>query len=416
MDIFRIQGKKKLSGHVKISGSKNAALPIMCSSLLTGETLHLKNVPDLQDVKFMGKILQHMGGNVSFNNSECEITAKEITPEADYDLVRKMRASILVLGPTLARFGQAKVSLPGGCAIGARPVDMHLKGLEELGAKIEIEQGYVFATADRLRGNRIDLPFPSVGATENLLMASTLARGETLITNCAKEPEIIDLARCLRSLGAIIEGEGTSEIRIQGVDELHGGEHTIMPDRIEAATFLMIAATNAGEISLTPYEPWILKSVEDTLKEIGIDVIHSKDAVTIKKSSAFKNVNIVTEPFPGFPTDVQAQLMTLLCLAEGESVIEEKIFENRFMHVPELIRLGADIRLSGRSALIKGGKSFIGAQVMATDLRASASLVMAALAAEGESIIHRVYHIDRGYEAIEKKLSALGADIRREEQ
>lgn len=416
MDIFRIQGKKELKGHVKISGSKNAALPIMCSSLLTAKPLHLKNVPNLQDVKFMGKILEHMGASVSFNDSDCIITAKSITPEADYDLVRKMRASILVLGPTLARYGQAKVSLPGGCAIGARPVDMHLKGLEELGAKIEIEQGYVFAKADRLIGNKVVLPFPSVGATENILMASTLAKGETLITNCAREPEIIDLARCLKAMGAKIEGEGTSEIRIQGMDELHEGNYPIMADRIEAATFLMIAATNKGEVSLSPYEPWILKSVEDTLKEIGIEIIHTKDAVKIKKASSFKSVNVVTEPFPGFPTDVQAQLMTLLCLAEGESIIEEKIFENRFMHVPELNRLGADIRITGRSALVKGERKFVGAPVMATDLRASASLVMAALVAEGESIIHRVYHIDRGYEAIEEKLSALGANIRREKQ
>lgn len=416
MDIFRINGRAQLNGQVKISGSKNAALPIMCSSLLTAKPLHLRNVPNLQDVKFMGKILEHMGASVSFNGSDCIITANSITPEADYDLVRKMRASILVLGPTLARFGQAKVSLPGGCAIGARPVDMHLKGLEDLGAKIEIEQGYVFATAKRLIGNKVVLPFPSVGATENILMASTLAKGETLITNAAKEPEIIDLARCLKAMGAKIEGEGTSEIRIQGMDELHEGEYSVMADRIEAATFLMIAATNEGEVTLSPYEPWILQSVEETLKEIGIEVIHTKDAVKIKKPSSFKSVNVVTEPFPGFPTDVQAQLMTLLCLAEGESIIEEKIFENRFMHVPELNRLGADIRITGRSALVKGERKFIGAPVMATDLRASASLVMAALVAEGESIIHRVYHIDRGYEAIEEKLSALGANIKREKQ
>lgn len=416
MDIFRIQGGKKLSGRVEISGSKNAALPIMCASLLTPESFRLKNLPDLQDVKFMGKILEHMGCGVNFGNSSCEVTAQNIKPEADYDLVRKMRASILVLGPTLARFGEAKVSLPGGCAIGARPVDMHLKGLEALGAKIEIEQGYVFATAKRLIGNKIELPFPSVGATENLLMAATLAKGETVITNAAREPEIIDLARCLKSMGALIEGEGSDEIRIQGKENLHGTEYTIMADRIEAATFLMIAAICGESMTLSPFDPWILQSVAEVLKEIGIEVIHNSDSVSIKKLHPFKSVNIATEPFPGFPTDVQAQLMTLLCLADGESVIEEKIFENRFMHVPELNRLGADIRISGRSALVKGGRKFVGAPVMATDLRASASLVMAALTAEGESLIHRVYHIDRGYEAIEKKLSALGAQITREKQ
>lgn len=416
MDFFRIRGNKELAGRLEISGSKNAALPIMCASLLTPKALSLKNLPRLQDVLFMGKILEHMGAEVSFGEASGEIRAEKITPEADYDLVRKMRASILVLGPTLARFGEAKVSLPGGCAIGARPVDMHLKGLEDLGATLEIEQGYVKAKAKRLQGNRVTLPFPSVGATENLLMASTLARGETLLCNAAREPEIIDLARCLRAMGAVIEGEGSSEIRIQGVDELHGATYAVMADRIEAATFLMVAAMNSAKVTLSPFEPWILESVENTLREIGVDVLHGQDEVTVKASSGFKSVNIVTEPFPGFPTDVQAQLMTLLCLAEGESVIEEKIFENRFMHVPELIRLGADIRLSGRSAIVKGGRKFIGAQVMATDLRASASLVMAALVAEGETLIHRVYHIDRGYEAIEKKLSAIGADITRERE
>lgn len=413
MDYFSIKTSFPLKGSVKIGGAKNAALPIMCASLLTDGEVHLTNLPDLQDVRFMLKILENMGCDISTCENSARILAIKPKPIADYDLVRKMRASILVLGPLIARFGQAQVSLPGGCAIGARPVNIHLEGLEKLGASIKLEGGYVYAKADRLRGNHIDLKFPSVGATENLLMAASLADGETLITNCAKEPEIVDLAKCLKSMGAIIEGEGTAKISIQGVTQLNKCSHEIMPDRIEAATFMIASAITCGELVLTPYPRWILQSVEDVLIEMGVYIEHSSSGVIIKGREQYHSFNFETLPFPGFPTDAQAQLMALLCFTPGNSKVSETIFENRFMHVPELIRMGAKIRLAGNTAYIKSVDKLIGAPVMATDLRASAALVLAGLKAEGETTLQRVYHIDRGYEKIEEKLSKVGADITR---
>lgn len=413
MDSFIIEGGHPLSGHINISGGKNSSLPILCTCLLTKETVHLKNIPRLQDIDFMLKILSEMGVQNSFENNEVTLTPNKVTPIAEYDLVRKMRASILVLGPLLAHYGEAKVSLPGGCAIGARPIDIHLEGLQKLGAEIFLEAGYVSAKADKLIGADIKLPFPSVGATENLLMASTLAEGTTKIIGAAKEPEIVELAHCLISMGAKIEGAGTDSITIEGVSELGAGNYTILPDRIETATFLIAGAITKSPISVSDYPSWVLLEVEKALEQMGHKLQRENNKVNIIPTENPKPLHIVTEPFPGFPTDVQAQLMTLMCLTPGESSMMETIFENRFMHVPELIRMGADIKLDGNLAIINGVSALSGAPVMATDLRASASLVIAALAAIGETKIARVYHIDRGYQEIEKKLSSLGANIKR---
>ncbi len=416
MDRFRIRGGTPLRGSVQIGGAKNAALPILFSSLLTEGRLKLKNVPNLQDIVFTIKVLEHLGVAVDSSPSSHEVAlqAKDLKSyEAPYDLVRKMRASVLVLGPLLARFGEARVSLPGGCAIGARPIDIHLSGMEAMGATIELHEGYVLAKAKRLEGCRYRLPFPSVGGTENLMMAATLARGETVFENCAQEPEIANLAEVLVSMGAEIEGAGTSTIRIQGKDQLSGGEGTIIGDRIEAGTFLLAALATQGQVKVNGIKPNQLEAVLKQMEVCGARVKREDNAIAIESTGKLKAISFKTEPFPGFPTDMQAQFMALLCLVPGESQISETIFENRFMHVPELARMGAAIRIAGNEAIITGPSVLKGAPVMATDLRASASLVIAALAAEGETNIHRIYHLDRGYEVMEVKLKQLGGDVER---
>jgi UDP-N-acetylglucosamine 1-carboxyvinyltransferase len=415
MDRVRITGGVPLRGSVKVSGSKNSALPILFATLLTEETVELDRVPDLQDIRTSHALLQQMGVEVTTSRAGSwkYCAANVLSQEAPYDLVRKMRASVLVLGPLLARFGRAKVSLPGGCAIGARPINFHLAGLEKLGAQIQLEQGYVLASAKRLRGARVVFDFPSVGATENLMMAAALAQGESVLENCAKEPEIVDLARLLSAMGTQIEGAGTERILIQGRDRLSAARHSIIGDRIEAGTYLAAAMTTRGSVRVEGVEPEFLESVLVKLEEAGAAVTRSKDAIEIHSPARPRAVDFCTQPFPGFPTDMQAQLMAVLCLADGTSTIEETIFENRYMHVPELTRLGADITIKGNTAIIRGKSRFIGAPLMATDLRASASLVIAGLAAEGETIVNRIYHLDRGYERMEEKLRSLGAQIER---
>ncbi|MBL7715475.1 MAG: UDP-N-acetylglucosamine 1-carboxyvinyltransferase [Bdellovibrionales bacterium] len=416
MDQIRVRGGKKLRGKVQASGSKNAALPILFATLLSEQKTELTRVPVLQDIRTTLKLLQSMGAEVvsDFAGNRVEITPKDIfTQEAPYDLVRTMRASVVVLGPLLARFGHAKVSLPGGCAIGARPINYHLVGLEKLGAKIELEHGYVIARAKKLVGNRVTFEFPSVGATENILMAATLAQGESVIENCAKEPEITDLARMLRAMGAEIEGEGTETIRVQGKAALHGARYPVMADRIEVGTFLAAAMATEGDVTVEGLNPVDLESVLVKFEEAGAEVTRAKESIRLRSNGRAKATDITTLPFPGFPTDMQAQFMTAMVLAEGASLITETIFENRFMHVPELNRLGADITIRGNSALVRGVPGLTAAPMMATDLRASASLILGALAAKGESVIRRIYHLDRGYERIEEKLKVLGADVER---
>ena len=416
MDKVRVQGGKKLTGAIQVSGSKNAALPILFSTLLTGDLCELGQVPHLQDISSTLNLLEHLGCKIENNltSNRVSLDAGALTSQtAPYELVRKMRASFLTLGPLLARFGKARVSLPGGCAIGARPVNFHLTALEKMGAEIELDEGYVNAKASRLIGNRVAFEFPSVGATEQLMMAACLARGETLLENCAKEPEISDLARVLKLMGAEIEGAGTETIRIQGKDRLHGLSTDVMGDRIEAGTYLAAAFATGGEVLVRGVEPEWLESVLATFEEAGAKIERKQNQIGLKAIGQAKAISITTLPFPGFPTDMQAQLMAVLCLAEGTSIIRETIFENRFMHVPELIRMGADITIKGNTALIKGREHLKGAPLMATDLRASASLIIAAMAAEGESIIHRIYHLDRGYERMEEKLKTLGAEIER---
>jgi len=423
-----VKGGNALVGEVAISGAKNAALPLMSACLLSSEPITITNMPHLADISTMALLLGSLGVKVSMDSldetqgSEAGKTiildASNITNfTAEYDIVRKMRASVLVLGPMLARFGHARVSLPGGCAIGTRPVDMHLKALELMGVEIELEEGYVIAKAPDggLMGAEITFDKVSVGATENILMAAALARGETVLHNAAREPEIVDLATLLRSMGAAIEGDGTSVIRIQGVPKLHGAKHRVVADRIEAGTFAIAAAITGGDIVLKGLEYSLLGSVFDKLKEIGVEVepINCTSVQVRAHSNKLANVDISTEPFPGFPTDMQAQFMTLLAIGDGTSTISENIFENRFMHVSELLRMGADISLNGHTAVVRGIREFKGASVMATDLRASSSLILAGLAAKGETSISRVYHLDRGYERIEEKLSKLGADISR---
>ena len=412
MEQLKIIGGQRLVGEVRVSGAKNAALPILAASLLTAEDLVLHNVPDLSDVRTMIKLLECMGVKVEREGTTVRLNAGNITStKAPYELVKTMRASILTLCPLVARFGSAEVSLPGGCAIGARPVDQHIKGLRQLGANVEIEHGYINATATRLLGTRLFTDMVTVTGTENLLMAAVLAEGETIIDYAAREPEVIDLAKCLRAMGAQIEGEGSSEIRVQGVKTLHGAEHTVVADRIEAGSFFVAAALTQGDVLVTHCEPTHMTAVLDKLKEAGVQLDIGNDWVRVQMQGRPKAVSVRTDPYPGFPTDMQAQFMTLNCLADGTARITETIFENRFMHVSELLRLGAQIQIEGPTAIVQGVERLTGATIMATDLRASASLVMAALAAEGESIVDRIYHLDRGYESMELKLRQLGANI-----
>jgi UDP-N-acetylglucosamine 1-carboxyvinyltransferase len=429
MDKILIRGGIALHGIIPIGGSKNAALPLMAASLLSSEPLVLCNLPHLADITSMANLLnQHGvemslaedGGRIATGGHCLKLDGGRITStEAPYDLVRKMRASVLVLGPLLARCGEARVSLPGGCAIGARPVDLHIKGLQQMGAEIEIEQGYIHAKApQRLKGAEVVLPFPSVGATENLLMAASLADGETVLVNVAREPEIVDLADCLIGMGADIEGAGSDRITVRGKDRLHGTTHRVIADRIETGTYMMAAAITGGDVLLTGTTLKLLTAVGQVMNAAGIDVADVEGGIRVKGSNGHgrpyvDGVDVMTEPFPGFPTDLQAQMMALMSVADGAAMITETIFENRFMHVPELCRMGANINVHGASAMVRGVKRLTGAPVMATDLRASVSLVLAGLAAEGETIVNRVYHLDRGYERLEAKLAACGADIER---
>ncbi len=421
MDRIAIIGGARLTGEIPISGAKNSAIKLMAASLLTEEPLRLTNMPRLADTRFLGRLLQRLGTEVVESKgpegSETLLTTREIVSGfAPYDLVRQMRASFNVLGPLLARGGQAKVSLPGGCTIGARPVDLHLKALEALGARIDLHEGYVYAQAPRgLKGGEIDFPFVSVGATEHALLAAVLAEGETVMANAACEPEITDLAECLNKMGAKVSGAGTSTLRIEGVRRLSGATHAVLPDRIETGTYALAAAMAGGEVRLTRTRSDFLTTLIDKLVEAGVEVVPHDDGLTIRRDPArrLKAVELETDPYPGFATDLQAQFMALMTLAEGESVIRETIFENRFMHAPELTRLGAEIAVQGGEARVHGVATLEGAQVMATDLRASVSLVIAGLAARGETVVNRVYHLDRGFERLEEKLSACGAQIRR---
>jgi UDP-N-acetylglucosamine 1-carboxyvinyltransferase len=416
MDRIRIRGGRPLSGTIPVSGAKNAALPLMAAALLSDGPLRLGNAPDLADVAMMAALLRHHGLAVDHDKAGRTITLSGAATdlEAPYDIVRRMRASVLVLGPLLARHGEAKVSLPGGCAIGTRPVDIHLKALEQLGAAIELESGYIHARAPRgLKGAKVIFPQVSVGATENLLMAATLAEGETELVNAAREPEIADLAMCLMRMGARIEGIGTDRLRVEGVRTLGSATHRIVPDRIEAGTYACAAAITGGSVLLEGARLDHLGAVVRTLRDAGVEVAERTEGLRVTRRNGLHGTDAMTEPFPGFATDMQAQFMALMCVAEGASMITETIFENRFMHVPELMRMGARINYHGTSAIVRGVPRLSGAPVMATDLRASVSLVLAGLAAEGETIVNRVYHLDRGYERVEAKLAAAGADIER---
>ena len=414
MQKLSIKGGVPLSGEVRVAGAKNAALPILAASLLTAAPVRIRNVPDLNDVRTMVRLLERMGVKARSSAREVELDAGRVTePFAPYDLVRTMRASILALGPLVARFGEARVSLPGGCAIGERPVDLHIKGLTAMGAEVAIEAGYIHATAKRLKGTRIFMDTVTVTGTENLMMAACLAEGETVLENAAREPEVADLARCLAAMGAKIQGHGSDVITVQGVESLHGVEHDVMPDRIEAGTFLAAAAATRGSITLTDAPIANLDAVFDKLREAGAGIAVGERTVRIAMRARPKAVSLRTAPYPGFPTDMQAQFIALNCIAQGTAHVTETIFENRFMHVQELRRLGANIDIEGNTALISGVDALAGATVMATDLRASASLVIAALVAEGETVIDRIYHLDRGYEHIETRLSQLGARITR---
>ena len=414
MEKLKIRGARRLVGEVRVSGAKNAALPILAASLLTADDLRLSNVPDLADVRTMLKLLEGMGVRVERNGHEVTLNAGAVTStEAPYELVKTMRASILTLCPLAARFGSARVSLPGGCAIGARPVDQHIKGLRELGAEVEIDHGYVVARAGRLKAAHIATDMVTVTGTENLMMAAVLAEGTTVIENAAREPEVVDLANCLNAMGAKISGAGTPTIVIEGVERLHGASHAVIADRIEAGSFLCAAVATCGDVLVTHCVPTDLEAVIIKLREMGADVETGADWIRLRMSGRPHPVKIRTMPHPGFPTDMQAQFMAALALADGVSEITETIFENRFMHVPELTRLGASIHVNGRTAVVQGVAHLEGAAVMATDLRASASLVIAALAASGESTVDRLYHLDRGYERMEDKIRALGADIER---
>jgi UDP-N-acetylglucosamine 1-carboxyvinyltransferase len=425
MDKIRIRGGGRLKGEISISGAKNAALPLMAASLLTDETLTLGNLPHVADITTMANLLAQLGVEVHLNGqagngaqygSLLELTARRITEtRAPYDLVRKMRASVLVLGPLVARHGRAEVSLPGGCAIGTRPIDLHLQGLRQLGAEIELNEGYVIARAPKgLTGSRFVFPKVSVGATENLMMAATLARGETELVNVAREPEIGDLALCLQRMGAEIQGLGSDRLRIRGVERLKGASHQTVPDRIESGTYAMAAAITDGEIELVGARLSLLGAVADTLRRAGVSILETNRGLKVRRANGeLRGVDVMTEPFPGFATDLQAQMMATMATAQGAAMITETIFENRFMHVPELCRMGASINVHGASAMVRGVPRLTGAPVMATDLRASVSLVLAGLAAEGDTVLSRVYHLDRGYERLTEKLAACGAEIER---
>jgi len=415
VDKLRIAGGRMLEGEVRVSGAKNAALPIMCAALLTAEPLQLSSVPRLVDVSTMAKLLVQMGLEVERSaDDRVVLRARKISePSASYELVKTMRASVLVLGPLLARCGRARVSLPGGCAIGLRPVDQHVKGLQAMGATITVEHGYMNAVAERLRGARIVMDMVTVTGTENLMMAATLADGETVLENAAREPEVVDLARCLTAMGARIEGAGSSVIRVQGVGSLRGARHTVMPDRIETGTYLAAAAATGGKIRLLGAATEALDATLEKLREAGASVKASDSTLELQMAERPRAVSLRTAPYPGFPTDMQAQFMALATVASGTALITETIFENRFMHALELQRLGADISIQGNTAIVKGVERLQGATVMATDLRASAGLVIAALVAEGQTTIERIYHLDRGYEALETKLAALGAKVER---
>ncbi|HLQ19303.1 MAG TPA: UDP-N-acetylglucosamine 1-carboxyvinyltransferase [Tabrizicola sp.] len=419
MDSILVRGNGALSGAIPIAGAKNACLTLMPATLLSDEPLTLTNAPRLSDIRTMTQLLQSLGAEVAplQDGLVLALSSHSITNfKADYDIVRKMRASILVLGPMLARYGAATVSLPGGCAIGARPVDLHLKALEAMGADLDLRDGYVHAKAPggRLKGAVVEFPFVSVGATENALMAATLAKGTTVIKNAAREPEIVDLARCLKKMGAKIDGEGTSTITIEGVDRLGGATHQVVTDRIELGTYMLVPAICGGEVECIGGTLDLVESFAEKLDAAGVSVTQTNRGLKVsRKNGRVKAVDVTTEPFPGFPTDLQAQMMALLCTAEGTSVLEEKIFENRFMHAPELMRMGARIDVHGRTAKVTGVEKLKGAPVMATDLRASVSLILAGLAAEGETVVSRVYHLDRGYERVEEKLRACGAHIER---
>jgi len=420
MDRIRIRGGKSLKGEIRISGAKNAALPLMATSLLTDGEVRLDSVPDLADITTMTNLLAQHGVEVTTKLAGKErsitLSGKNVNDTtAPYDLVRKMRASVLVLGPLIAKHGHAKVSLPGGCAIGTRPVDLHIKGLQQLGAEIDLQEGYMVARAPKgLTGAEVNFPKVSVGATENLLMAATLAKGETHLINAAREPEITDLAKCLIGMGAQIEGLGTDRLHIRGVDSLHGTTHRVVADRIEAGTYAMAAAITNGDVELIGVQHDLIAAVCSIMAQAGVQFTETPRGLKVSRTNGeLHGVDVMTEPFPGFPTDLQAQMMALMTTAQGASMITETIFENRFMHVPELLRMGASINVHGASAMVRGVKRLTGAPVMATDLRASVSLVMAGLVAEGDTILNRVYHLDRGYERLTQKLAACGAEIER---
>ena len=414
MDKLLIEGGAVLRGEVAISGAKNAALPILCAALLSAEPLELSNVPELNDIVTMLRLLEEMGVKIQRDGHRVTLDASQISnPVASYERVKTMRASILVLGPLVARCGEARVSLPGGCAIGARPVDQHIKGLQAMGAEVTVEQGYVHAKANRLKGARICTDMVTVTGTENLMLAACLAAGETIIENAAREPEVVDLANCLVAMGARISGAGTDTIRIQGVERLHGAQHRVMPDRIETGTYLCAAAVTGGTVRLTDTSAAYLDAVVDKLLDAGCEITMERDAIRLQAPARLKAVSLRTAPYPAFPTDMQAQFMAMNCVADGVATIRETIFENRFMHVNELLRLGANIQIEGNNAVVRGVERLQGATVMATDLRASASLIVAGLVAQGETPIDRIYHLDRGYEKIEDKLHALGARVRR---
>lgn len=416
MDKLVIEGGMPLTGSIKVSGSKNAALPILFAAILASDSVTFSNVPDLRDIHTTLKLLQMLGCACEYADGKACITPGALLPEAPYELVSTMRASVLCLGPLLARIGQARVALPGGCAIGARPVDQHLKGLEQMGARFELEEGYILGRCRKLKGAHVTLDMPTVGGTENLLMAAALAEGETILENAAREPEVVDLANFLLACGARIQGQGTSSIHIEGVAELHGAQYAIMPDRIEAGTFLVAAGITGGELLVRncPFEE--LEAVILKLRDMGMEITATPDGALARCLGPLRATDLKTQPYPGFPTDMQAQVMALMCCAEGASVVEESIFENRFMHVQELVRMGAHIKISGHTAMVRGVSRLAGAPVMASDLRASASLVLAGLAARGTTHVRRIYHLDRGYERLENKLNAVGARIRREKE
>ena len=416
MDKLVIEGGVPLKGTVTISGSKNAALPILLASILVEGEVRLSNVPDLRDIGTTLKLLELLGCTAEYDGGEVLLKSCDLKPEAPYELVRTMRASVLCLGPLLARLGRARVALPGGCAIGARPVDMHLKGLEQMGAVFELESGDIIGNCDRLKGAHIQLDFPTVGGTEHLIMAATLAEGETVLENAAREPEIQDLAEFLNSCGAKISGHGTSVVRIQGVESLHGTSYRVMPDRIEAGTYLVAAGITKGDLTLKDCPVDALDAVIFKLKEMGMVIEGDRDTLRATVDGPLNCVDLSTRPYPGFPTDMQAQIMALMCVSRGAGVITEGIFEHRFMPVQELARLGAHISLSGQSAMVRGVDSLKGATVMASDLRASACLVLAGLAATGRTDVRRIYHLDRGYEQMEVKLGAVGARIVRKQE